>query len=116
MATYRFRQGRRLGPYYRLTCRAANGLQRSLYLGLDGPLVAAVRERLQKLQQARREQLHWAHLRRAVQQGRRASQLALAAELAAYELTLRGAEIRGWRLRNTTSNLGLRDRAKTGPT
>ena len=103
VATYRTRPEWRLGPYYRLTCRAANGRQRSLYLGPDGPFVAAVRQRLQALQQARRERLQWARIRRAVRQGRRASQRAFAAELAAHGLTLRGTEIRGWRLRNVTA-------------
>ena len=52
VATYRSRDGRRFGPYYRLIYRQ-NQRQRSLYLGPSEQLAGQVRELLAELQQRR---------------------------------------------------------------
>ena len=53
VASYRTKNGRRCGPYYRLAYRSG-GRQRSLYLGASEELVAQVRSLLTELQ-ARRD-------------------------------------------------------------
>ncbi len=96
VASYRSRNGRRCGPYYRLAYRA-EGRQRSLYLGASEELAAQVRSLLTELQarrdyyrmvarSERRRRENLLHLKRQWQQA------ALARGLYA-----RGWELRGWR-------------------
>ncbi|MBN8626595.1 MAG: hypothetical protein J0M17_13990, partial [Planctomycetes bacterium] len=65
VATYRRRDDRRVGPYYRLVCRC-EGRQISVYLGAAGPLVEEVRRRLADLQGARTAARRRWHVRRAL--------------------------------------------------
>ena len=50
--SHRLYQGRKLGPYYRLSFREA-GRQCSLYIGRDRVLAAEIQAQLQKLQEPR---------------------------------------------------------------
>ena len=59
-ASWRQRDGRKFGPYYRLAFRDGDR-QRSIYLGCAGPLVELVRQQLAEIQRPRTE-------RRAVRQ------------------------------------------------
>jgi hypothetical protein len=97
VATFRQRDGRRLGPYYRLACRDSQQRQVSVYLGAAGPVVAATRERLEQLQQRHHQQRFWKNVRQGVHQKMKAAREQLAAELALRGLYHKGAEIRGWR-------------------
>lgn len=94
--TYRQRGGRRLGPYYRLTCRNSKQRQVSIYLGLEGPVITFTRQRLDQLQERRRQQRFWKNVRREVHKKLKVARVELAAELAQLGLRSQGAEIRGW--------------------
>ena len=96
VCSYRWRIGRKVGPYYRLAYREGSQ-QRSLYLGNDMELVTEIRGMLQALQQPKQQQ-------RAVQRHKVAIRSALAEcreglrrELAIRGLRLQGHEVRGWR-------------------
>ncbi len=56
-ATWRRRAGKRVGPYYLLVVSDDAGRRRSVYLGVEGPLVAAARVKLARLQDLIRENL-----------------------------------------------------------
>jgi hypothetical protein len=75
-----------------------------MYLGSDGPLVAAVRSRLSELRRPRRQRHNMARLYRHLRRGARAARLSLALELSKLGLRLQGSEIRGLaRLKLTAS-------------
>ena len=97
VATFRQRGGRRLGPYYRLTCRDSEQRQVSVYLGVEGPVVTVTRQRLDQLQERRQQQRFWKNVRRGVHQKMKSARDQLAVELARHGLRTQGAEIRGWR-------------------
>ena len=67
-ATCRYRDGKRIGPYYRLAYRE-DGRQWSVYLGRAGAVVERVRQILHKLQQPLRQ---WRMFRRVDRQARAA--------------------------------------------
>lgn len=98
VASWRVYRGRRLGPYFRLTCRT-DGKQRSCYLGTDTELADQVREELRRLQAPlvaeRKLNGHRRSLRRELGRLRRL----LDRELQACGLWLQGGEVRGWRSR-----------------
>lgn len=97
VATFRQRSGRRLGPYFRLTCRDSDQRQVSVYLGAEETIVAATRQRLDQLQQRHHQQRFWKNVRQGVHQKMKAGREQLAAELARRGLRAQGAEISGWR-------------------
>jgi hypothetical protein len=96
VAGWRTVDGRRLGPYWSLRYREA-GRQRSVYLGRSAALAAAVRRRLHKLQQPRKQSLQLARLRAAVRASFRRHLAVWKQDLEAWGLKLHGLEIRGWR-------------------
>lgn len=96
VATYRRRGDRRLGPYFKLTCRSA-GRQVAVYVGDEEVLVTYVRERLATLQHFKRERRRSNKIRRVVRRHARANRLAMEAEFAKPGLYRKGHEIRGWR-------------------
>jgi hypothetical protein len=99
VATWRTRQGRKAGPYYRLAWREG-GRQKSLYLGRSAELAQAVRQMLAELQRPLREDRAFRAARKQGWAALRAHKIVLARELARYGLYLHGWEVRGWR--NTT--------------
>ena len=108
VATWRYYQARKLGPYYRLVYRE-EGRQRSVYLGRSGELVRQVRERLAQLQAYRNLRRV---LRRSAEQTRaslRRVRADLDRRLRSWGLRLKGWEIRGWR--NSPHALGRPDDA-----
>jgi hypothetical protein len=104
-ASYRRYQGRKLGPFFRLSFRQA-GKQRSRYIGQDRALAAQIERRLQELQAPlvgarqieRSLSEHRRHLKLAKVEFRR--------RLEAHGLRLQGNEIRGWRTRQHAASLG----------
>lgn len=94
--SYRLYQGRKLGPFFRLSFREA-GKQRSLYIGRDRALAAEINGQLQKLQEplARARQVdRWlAQCRRSL----KLAKLEFRRRLQTHGLRLQGNEIRGWR-------------------
>lgn len=99
VATWRFYDGRRLGPYHLLVWRAA-GRQRSLYLGRSPELAQEVRRLLDQVQEPRRRMRACARMRQAVRAALRCHKARWAQDLAKVGLTLKGFEVRGWRRRH----------------
>jgi hypothetical protein len=97
VASGRQRAGRKVGPYYRLTCRDGGGIQRSIYLGSGAKLVAEVRDMLSLLQRRREAVRELARARPAFRRALRASRRELDQQLAEVGLYRKGAEIRGWK-------------------
>ena len=93
--TFRYRRGRRLGPYFQLTCRHA-GRQYAVYLGNDQTFVGEVRRGLDLLQETTHRRRKLDACCRAVHAQARAAQRQLRIELAKHGLVLRGLEVRGW--------------------
>ncbi len=94
--TWRCRNGKRFGPYYRLAY-GEDGRQRSVYLGRAGAVVERVRQMLHSLQKPLRQ---WRMFRRIDRQARaalRANSARVTALLRPLGLRLRGFEVRGWR-------------------
>jgi hypothetical protein len=96
VATYRCRNGRTFGPYYRLAYRQ-DARQCSVYLGRAGPLVAQVRQRLATLQRPLCQQRVHARVRRRIRSALRLQKRRCAALLRPFGLRLKGFEVRGWR-------------------
>ena len=96
VATYRHRNGRRFGPYFQLSCRLGKR-QIAVYLGNDEELIRFAREKLSRLQQARRVKKQTERLRRRLRRQARLARLAVDAELKPLNLYRKGNEIRGWR-------------------
>jgi hypothetical protein len=112
VASYRQRGAVRLGPYYRLTCRDADGRQRALYLGADALLVDQARSRLAEMQRPQRVQRSLRRARRTVRQHLKAALADWDQQLGAQGQYLKGLEIRGRKLAprlksNTTAAAGL---------
>jgi hypothetical protein len=99
VTTWRTRQGRKVGPYYRLAWRE-DGRQKSLYLGCSTELAQTVRQMLADLQRPLRVDRSFQAARKQGWAALRAHKIVLARELARYGLYLHGWEVRGWR--NTT--------------
>ena len=95
VSTWRWSKGRRLGPYYRLDVRDDGGRKCALYLGREGPLVAAVQARLDQLQHPHRQQQQLARATRILRRWRRAAYAHLGAELKKIGLRLQSSEVRG---------------------
>jgi hypothetical protein len=95
-ATWRCRNGKRFGPYYRLAYRE-NGRQHSIYLGRASEQVEMVRRQLELLQRSRIERRAIRRLENHIRASLRLEKLHLAALLRPYGLRLKGFEVRGWR-------------------
>lgn len=106
VATYRHRDGRRLGPYFRLSCRIGKR-QVSIYLGADEQLIRFARDYLSRLQHARKVNMQMAKLRRRLRRQARLARLSLDAELKPLGLYRQGNEIRGWRSAETVKIAAL---------
>jgi len=90
--SWRYKNGRKIGPYYRLVYRDA-GRRRSLYLGRSEELVRQVRRVLESLQRPR----NLRRTKKSVQAALRRQKAEWRAELQAAGLTPRGYDVRGWR-------------------
>jgi hypothetical protein len=95
-ASWRCREGKRFGPYYRLGYRE-NGRQHSVYLGRASELVDCVRQRLAALQRPKVERRAVRSLERQVRAALRSEKRHLNALLCPYGLYMKGFEVRGWR-------------------
>jgi hypothetical protein len=95
--TWRRREGKTFGPYYRLSYREG-GRQRSLYLGGAGALVERVRRALRAAQRPVAEHRTLDRLRRQIRVSLRTTKHRVAALLRPLGLRLKGFEVRGWRL------------------
>ena len=110
VASWRYYQGRKLGPYYRLAYRE-EGRQCFIYLGRDEGLAQAVRDLLAALKRPRRRRRLFDALRTQGRAMLRQAKASMAEELAKWGLRLKGFEVRGWRehkIPNRTSNLVAR--------
>lgn len=95
-ASYRRRNSKTFGPYYRLSYRE-NGRQRSVYLGVAGTLVDHVRRQLSILQTPLVQRRSLQRLQRSIRASLRTEKLHLATLLRPFGLRLKGFEVRGWR-------------------
>jgi hypothetical protein len=95
-ATYRRRNQKTFGPYYRLGYRE-HGRQRSVYLGREGGLVERVRRMLRALQRPRVERRAIGRLQKAIHASLQSHKNHLATLLRPFGLRLKGFEVRGWR-------------------
>ena len=95
VAGWRYHAGKKNGPYYRLDVRLPGGRTAAFYLGTEGPLVIAARQRLAEVQQPRHQQLQDARVRRQLLRDYRAAQANVALELEKVGLRRQGEEIRG---------------------
>jgi len=91
---WRKRNGRRLGPYFFLAVRDAEGRQRAIYLGRDAELIGDVKKALSALQAPRRQRQAIAAVRKSLRSGLAAAKRQLDAELAEVGLRRKGMEIR----------------------
>lgn len=108
VTTWRQRSGRRLGPYFRLTCREQAGRQLSVYLGPPGPLVDAVRLELSALKAALTCERAINAARHQLRQELKNSQAVFDEELAGVGLWRKGSEVRGWQSRGHSGSSAAR--------
>jgi hypothetical protein len=94
--TWRYRNGVKLGPYYRLNYRQ-DGRQRAVYLGREGPLVQRIRQMLSTLQKPLRQNRLYDRLEHEARSALRANNRRLTELLRPLGLRLKGFEVRGWR-------------------
>ena len=95
--TWRRRNGKTFGPYYRLSYRQ-HGRQCSVYLGRTGALVEQVRRALQALQQSIARFRLFNRLRRQIRASLRVHKFRVHSLLRPFGLRLKGFEVRGWRI------------------
>jgi hypothetical protein len=111
--SYRWYQGRQLGPFFRLSFRQA-GKQRSRYLGRDPALAAQIESRLQELQAplvtARQIERSLAEHRRQL----KLAKVEFRRHVEAHQLRLQGNEVRGWRTRANVALAPLSGAAREG--
>jgi hypothetical protein len=98
-ATWRRRGQKTFGPYYRLSYRDGPR-QAAIYLGREGPLVALVRQRLERLRAPYRKARLFDQIERETRRALRDNNARLKVLLAPYGLRLKGMEVRGWRTRS----------------
>jgi hypothetical protein len=94
--SWRYYQGRRLGPFYRLAYREG-GRQCSLYLGSDPTLAEEVLGVLEQMQAPRRHLLETERQLQKIKAQLKSHKRALDGELEQRGLHRKGNEIRGWR-------------------
>jgi hypothetical protein len=107
--TWRLRAGKRVGPYFLLVVRDETGRRRSVYLGVEGPLVDAARAELAELQNPRREHRVFTRTKYQLRREHRLVRRELDQQLALVGLRRKGSEIRGWRLRPFLLAMGDRN-------
>jgi hypothetical protein len=95
VTSFRWRGGRRVGPYYHLALRQGRR-QRSVYLGADAELVAEVRIALREIQADQRERRAIRRQKKAIRKALVQCRAKLRRELARRGLRLKGYEVRGW--------------------
>lgn len=95
-ATWRHRDGKRFGPYYRLGYRLG-GRQHSIYLGRAGELVEQVRRELEAVQMPLVQRRMFRTLEQQVRASLRIHKQRVSVLLRPYGLRLKGYEVRGWR-------------------
>ena len=97
VASWRWRAGRRYGPYYRLAYRC-DGRQCAVYLGGSAALVEKVRGLLRRLQEPLRVRRRVGRMRRAAMASLRQVKADLKRVMRSRGLYARGAfNLRGWR-------------------
>ncbi len=96
VASYRTKNGRRFGPYYRLAY-VDNGRQRSRYLGRASRLVRRVRRLLARFQKPRNDRRQLARADRQRKTNLRRAKRHWQQTLLAYGLYARGWGVRGLR-------------------
>ncbi len=98
VATWRWRGGRRLGPYYRLAYRE-HGRQRSIYLGRSEGLAEKVRWLLADVQAPLRRHRAWLRTRARLAAQLRRQKARWREALRSWGLYTKGCAVRGWRRR-----------------
>jgi len=96
VASYRIKNGRHHGPYYRLAY-TENGRQRSLYLGRSETLAQQARDLIDQLQQPRNDRREEARAERLRQANILRAKRHWQQTLRAYGLYTRGWVVRGFR-------------------
>ena len=96
-ATWRCRDGKRFGPYYRLSYRV-DGRQCASLSRPGGALVERVRQALGAQQQAITQYRLFDRLVRQVRASLRIEKIRLRSLLCPFGLRLKGWEVRGWRI------------------
>lgn len=96
VVTYRYRDGRKFGPYYCLNYRE-EGKKRSVYLGRAGELVEQVRQKLEAIQRPLVEFRQWNKLERQARRSFRLYKRDTSTYLQLSGLRWKGNIIRGWR-------------------
>jgi hypothetical protein len=94
--TWRRRDGKKFGPYYRLSYRDA-GRQCAVYLGRAGELVERVRQALAALQKHLAQHRAFEQIRRSTLASLRIQKIHTGSLLRVWGLRLKGMEVRGWR-------------------
>jgi hypothetical protein len=94
--SWRYHQGRRLGPFFRLAYREG-GRQCSLYLGRNPQRADEVRKVLEQLQAPRRQMLETERQLTKIKAQLKSHKHTLDGELEQRGLHRKGNEIRGWR-------------------
>jgi hypothetical protein len=93
--SWRYKNGRKIGPYFRLAYRA-DGRQRSIYLGKSQKLLQEVRRLLQKFQKLMKTRRILRQARKTLQLGLKNHQAQFRLDLQEIGLELRGYAARGW--------------------
>ncbi|MBN2579229.1 MAG: hypothetical protein JXB10_09580 [Pirellulales bacterium] len=94
--SWRYKNGRKIGPYYRLAYRVA-GRQRSIYLGKSQKLLRQVRRLLEKLQRPVKTRRTLRQAQKVFQESMKRHQAQFRIDLLKVGLQLRGYAVRGWR-------------------
>ena len=95
-ATWRRRNGKTFGPYYRLGYREG-GRQFSVYLGRSGELAEQVRRAIEAVQMPLAQRRLFNSIERQIRASLRVHKHRVSALLRPYGLRLKGFEVRGWR-------------------
>lgn len=114
VVSWRRYRGCRRGPYFRLAWRGADGRQRLRYVGSDHAVLAEIERWFAALRGPRETTRRLAEARRILRRAMRQERGHLRRELAALGLSLKGAEIRGWRHARQPEEVGD-DAAKGKP-
>lgn len=94
--TWRHRDGKKFGPYYRLSYRLG-GRQHSIYLGRASELVIRVRRELEAVRMPLLQRRMFCSLERRILASLRVHKRRVSMLLRPYGLRLKGYEVRGWR-------------------
>jgi hypothetical protein len=114
VASFRRRGLQRCGPYWRLTCRDAQGRQRSAYLGVEGPALEEARRLLAEIQAPRDLRRQLQRAKQAARRSAKSARLQLDEELAAVGLRRQGNKFRGWRQATRLLNAEMEAKGEAG--